>query len=179
MAFLAKSAFRPAASLPQQPFPALNASVQQACISALAALKRAADSGVPFALVLIDAALPGEVPVDEVRADLDARGVGVAFPRLAEAEIVLHRVGRDDVLRAGGQIEEELGGRLHTGVFGVQEDISEELAERRSARLPAQSHWHATGAHPLKQRGRLRGLPASLHTFECDEEAWIPRPQHE
>jgi 5-formyltetrahydrofolate cyclo-ligase len=52
--------------------------------------------------IALYAALPGEVPVDEVRADLDARGVGVAFPRLAEAEIVLHRVGCDDVLSAGG-----------------------------------------------------------------------------
>jgi len=51
--------------------------------------------------VALYAAHGHEVPVDAVAAELLSRGLEIAFPRLHESEIVLHRVSRTTLLVPG------------------------------------------------------------------------------
>jgi hypothetical protein len=64
---------------------------------------------------------------------------------------------------------------LNTGVRGIEKDLPDLLADRRSARFNRFNHLFATIAQPAPQHAELRGLATTVYAFESDEPAALHR----
>src|ERR1700735_29012 len=76
-----------------------------------------------------------------------------------------------DILRAGGEHQQQLGGGGEFFVGGIEQNAPNLLADGRSARLDAFQYVAPLIAQPLGQHAGLSALTAAVGSFKGDEES--------